>query len=65
MSDFFKFFNALQITAFFAAYPFLLMWLSTPNLFSGSKAAFTLAIIVYVVFFGVIMSSVFRSMFKD
>lgn len=49
-------FNAFQIVAFFAAMPFLIGWLNADP-FPFSIAAFWLAIVVYLVLFGILIGS--------
>lgn len=62
MSDFFKGFNALQITGIFAAFPFLLMFLNSAT-FSGHWVAFLIASIVYFIFFCVMIGCIYHAMF--
>lgn len=53
-----KLFNALQITAAFVAWPYLVSWLSDAA-FRGAGVAFYSACALYVVAFGAIVGCVY------
>lgn len=57
---FFKVFNSFQITALFAAMPFLVGWLWTAT-FSGAAALTWVAIVAYVVFFVLMCGAVLHA----
>lgn len=56
-----RLFNAFQITAAFVAWPFGVAWLANAE-FRGSAAAFYASIVLYVVAFGCMVTSVYNSL---
>jgi hypothetical protein len=58
---FIKGFNALQLTALFAVWPFLCDWVKSAS-FYGSGPVFWIMVIVYIIGFCGMVGSVFHSM---
>lgn len=53
-------FNAFQMTACFAAAPFGIAWLADAN-FPWARAAFWVALVAYVIFFGMMVAAVYNN----
>jgi hypothetical protein len=59
-----KLFNSFQLVCLFAAFPFIIQWLSGLD-FRGDKAAMVAACAAYVVLFSMITWSAYDSQRKD
>lgn len=59
-----KMFNALQFVALFSCMPYIIQWLTSDPI-SYANMLRPLAIIVYVIMFGMTIASVYSSMEKS
>lgn len=59
-----RLFNSIQVTAIFAAMPFLIHWLHKAA-FTGAGAAFWVSIVAYVVLFWLVVGCVYTATEKD
>jgi hypothetical protein len=62
--EFFRVFNAFQITALFAGMPFLVGWLWNAS-FSGATPLAWVSTVAYVIFFFLMVGAVVHSAFED